>query len=150
MDTESLAQKLVSWIREKVLDAGRKGVALGMSGGLDSATCVAIAKNEGFEIYGISFRYGQRHNCELVAAERVVAAVGAREHIVVDIDLKQFGGSALIGDMAVPKGRSVEDMGDDIPVTYVPARNTVFLSLALAWSETLDAGDIFIGVNACG
>lgn len=119
-----------------------------VSGGLDSATCAAIAKSEGFGVYAISFRYGQRHDCELAAAERVAVAVGAREHIVVDIDLKQFGGSALIGDMAVPKGRSVEEMGNDIPVTYVPARNTVFLSLALAWAETLDVGDIFIGVNA--
>jgi 7-cyano-7-deazaguanine synthase len=119
-----------------------------VSGGLDSATCAAIAKSEGFEIYAISFRYGQRHECELAAAERVARAVGARERIVVDVDLKQFGGSALTGDMAVPKGRSVEEMGDDIPTTYVPARNTVFLSLALAWSETLGVGDIYIGVNA--
>jgi len=115
---------------------------------LDSATCAVIAKSEGFEVYAISFRYGQRHDCELTAAERVALAAAARKHIVVDIDLKQFGGSALTGDMAVPKKRSVEEMGDDIPATYVPARNTVFLSLALAWSETLGAGDIFIGVNA--
>lgn len=125
-----------------------KAAVVLVSGGLDSATCAAIAKSEAFEICGISFRYGQRHDCELAAAERVAFAVGAREHIVLDIGLKQFGGSALTGDIAVPKGRNVEEMGDNIPVTYVPARNTVFLSLALAWAETLDAGDIFIGVNA--
>jgi 7-cyano-7-deazaguanine synthase len=119
-----------------------------VSGGLDSATCAAIAKSDRFEIYAISFRYGQRHECELAAAERVARAVDARQRIVVDVDLKQFGGSALTGDMAVPKGRSVEEMGDDVPATYVPARNTVFLSLALAWSETLGVGDIYIGVNA--
>ncbi len=128
-------------------DDPRAAVVL-LSGGLDSATCAVIAKSEGFEVYAISFRYGQRHDCELTAAERVALAAAARKHIVVDIDLKQFGGSALTGDMAVPKKRSVEEMGDDIPATYVPARNTVFLSLALAWSETLGAGDIFIGVNA--
>lgn len=128
-------------------DDSRAAVVL-LSGGLDSATCALIAKSEGFEVYAISFRYGQRHDGELTAAERVALAAAARKHIVVDIDLKQFGGSALTGDMAVPKKRSVEEMGDDIPVTYVPARNTVFLSLALAWAETLDAGDIFIGVNA--
>lgn len=128
--------------------SGSKGAVVLVSGGLDSATCAAIAKSEGLEIYAISFRYGQRHECELAAAERVALAADARKHIVVDIDLKQFGGSALTGDLAVPKGRSVEEMSDDIPATYVPARNTVFLSLALAWSETLDVGDIFIGVNA--
>lgn len=128
-------------------DDSRAAVVL-LSGGLDSATCALIAKSEGFEVYAISFRYGQRHDGELTAAERVALAAAARKHIVVDIDLKQFGGSALTGDMAVPKKRSVEEMGDDVPVTYVPARNTVFLSLALAWAETLDAGDIFIGVNA--
>jgi len=125
-----------------------KGAVVLVSGGLDSATCAAIAKSEGLEVYAISFRYGQRHECELTAAEQVTRSAGARKHIVVDIDLKQFGGSALTGDVAVPKGRSVEEMGDDIPVTYVPARNTVFLSLALAWAETLDVKDIFIGVNA--
>lgn len=125
-----------------------KGAVVLVSGGLDSATCAAIAKSKGFDVFAIGFRYGQRHECELAAGERVAQAVGARERIVVEVDLKQFGGSALTGDMAVPKGRSLEEMGDDIPATYVPARNTVFLSLALAWSETLDVSDIFIGVNA--
>ena len=119
-----------------------------ISGGLDSATCVAIAERDGFAVYGISFRYGQRHESEIASAERVAETMGVREHIIVEVDLKQFGGSALTDAIAVPKKRTVEEIGDDIPVTYVPARNTVFLSLALAWAETLGAGDIFIGVNA--
>jgi 7-cyano-7-deazaguanine synthase len=119
-----------------------------LSGGLDSATCAAIARSQGFAVCGISFRYGQRHVAELAAAQRVAASLGLARHIVVDIDLRQFGGSALTDEMEVPKGRSVEELGAGIPITYVPARNTVFLSLALAWAETLDTGDIFIGVNA--
>jgi len=119
-----------------------------LSGGLDSATCAAIAKSGGFEVCGISFRYGQRHAVELQAATRIAATLGLARHVVVDIDLRQFGGSALTDAIDVPKRKSAEQIGGEIPVTYVPARNTVFLSLALAWAETLDTGDIFIGVNA--
>jgi 7-cyano-7-deazaguanine synthase len=119
-----------------------------LSGGLDSATALAIARNEGFQPYALSFRYGQRHAVELEAARRVAEAFGAVEHVVAEIDLRVFGGSALTADEAVPKGRSTAEMGEGIPITYVPARNTIFLSFALAWAETLEASDIFIGVNA--
>ena len=119
-----------------------------LSGGLDSATTLAMARHDGYNPYALSFRYGQRHKAELEAASRVAENLGVARHIVLDIDLRQFGGSALTADLAVPKGRSVEAMGVGIPVTYVPARNTVFLSLALAWAEVLGATDIFIGVNA--
>jgi 7-cyano-7-deazaguanine synthase len=119
-----------------------------LSGGLDSATTLAIAQAEGFDIYAISFRYGQRHKIELAAAAKVAAAAGVMEHRVVDIDLSQFGGSALTGNLAVPKERAAEEMAQGIPITYVPARNTVFLSLALAWAEVLGASDIYLGVNA--
>ena len=119
-----------------------------LSGGLDSATALAIARSEGFDPAAISFRYGQRHAIELDAARAVAASQLVRRHIIVDIDLAQFGGSALTADIAVPKKTSAEDIGSDIPVTYVPARNTVFLSLALAWAEALGTGDIFLGVNA--
>jgi 7-cyano-7-deazaguanine synthase len=119
-----------------------------LSGGLDSSTCAAIAREQGFEVYGVSFRYGQRHAAEIAAAIRLAQAMDVERHVIVDIDLAQFGGSALTGHCDVPKKRHVEEIGGDIPVTYVPARNTVFLSLALAWAETLDVGDIFIGVNA--
>jgi len=115
-----------------------------LSGGLDSATCLAIARRDGFSCYALSFDYGQRHRAELAAAERVASSLGAVKHLVVPIDLRLFGGSALTADIDVPKG----GVGDGIPVTYVPARNTVFLSLALAWAEVLAASDIFIGVNA--
>lgn len=119
-----------------------------LSGGLDSATALAIAQSEGFDCHALSFRYGQRHAVELVAAERVARALGVRDHVVADINLRQFGGSALTADIDVPKGRLPGEMGGGIPITYVPARNTVFLSFALAWAETLAAEDIFIGVNA--
>ncbi|HMM42313.1 MAG TPA: 7-cyano-7-deazaguanine synthase QueC [Thermomicrobiales bacterium] len=125
----------------------RRAVVL-LSGGLDSTTCLAIAKAEGFVPYALSFRYGQRHTVELDAARRVAHAIGAAEHVVVDIDLRTFGGSALTDDIEVPKGRDVGAMGGDIPVTYVPARNTIFLSFALAWAEVLGSSDIYIGVNA--
>ena len=125
----------------------RKAVVL-LSGGLDSATVLAIAKSEGFEPYAISFDYGQRHIVELACARRVARALGARDHVVVDFDLRVFGGSALTSAIAVPKGRSAAEMAHGIPVTYVPARNTIFLSFALAWAETLDATDVFVGVNA--
>lgn len=119
-----------------------------LSGGVDSTTCLAIARDEGFAPYALSFRYGQRHAVELDAARRVAQALGAVEHVIADIDLRVFGGSALTDDIAVPKGRDTETMDTGIPITYVPARNTIFLSFALAWAEVLGAQDIFIGVNA--
>ena len=119
-----------------------------LSGGLDSSTCLALARREGYECYALSFDYGQRHRVELEAAARVAAVLGAREHRTAVIDLRAFGGSALTADIDVPKSRSVAEMGTGIPITYVPARNTIFLSYALAWAEVLEASDIFIGVNA--
>jgi 7-cyano-7-deazaguanine synthase len=119
-----------------------------LSGGLDSATVLAIAKSEGFRTYALSFDYGQRHDVELDCARRVALSQGVEQHLVSRIDLGAFGGSALTDDIQVPHRPGPEGIGEGIPVTYVPARNTVFLSLALAWAETLDAGDIFIGVNA--
>jgi len=125
----------------------RRAVIL-LSGGLDSTTVLAIAKSEGFEPYALSFHYGQRHVAELQAAKLVAARGGVANHIVVDINLRQFGGSALTDDIDVPKSRSLSDIGEGIPVTYVPARNTIFLSYALAWAETLASSDLFVGVNA--
>src|SRR6266542_4006410 len=119
-----------------------------LSGGLDSATALAIARAEGFQPYALSFRYGQRHAIELEAARRVAEALGAVEHKIAEIDLRVFGGSALTAEAAVPKGRSTAEMGDGIPITYVPARNTIFLAFALAWAETLEASDVFIGLIA--
>ncbi|HEU5170153.1 MAG TPA: 7-cyano-7-deazaguanine synthase QueC [Gemmatimonadales bacterium] len=119
-----------------------------LSGGMDSATAAAMAREAGFEIYALSFRYGQRHAPELDAARRVAERLGVRQHAVVDIDLRTFGGSALTADIAVPKDRALDAIGQGIPVTYVPARNTIFLSFALAWAEVLEAHDLFIGVNA--
>jgi len=124
-----------------------KAVCL-LSGGLDSTTCLAYALRERFQCYALSFDYGQRHQVELEAASRVAAALGAAEHRVVRVDLRAFGGSALTADIEVPKGRGRREMGQGIPVTYVPARNTIFLAFALAWAEVLEASDIFIGVNA--
>jgi 7-cyano-7-deazaguanine synthase len=126
--------------------SARNAVVL-LSGGLDSTTVLAIAQAEGFTASALSFDYGQRHATELDAA-RAIAAAASVEHVVARIDLRVFGGSALTADIAVPKGRSQAEMGDGIPVTYVPARNTIFLSFALAWAETLGASDIFVGVNA--
>lgn len=125
----------------------KKAVLL-LSGGLDSATAGAIAKADGFEVYALSFRYGQRHAVELEAAARVAKHLQVAVHRIADIDLRLFGGSALTDDIAVPKSRSDEQIGQGIPITYVPARNTIFLSFALAWAEVLKAYDIFIGVNA--
>lgn len=119
-----------------------------LSGGLDSATVLSIAKAEGFTPYALSFRYGQRHAVELDAARRVAGKQGVARHVVADIDLRVFGGSALTDDIDVPRHGSAEELGAEIPVTYVPARNTVFLSFALAWAETLGSSDVFIGVNA--
>jgi 7-cyano-7-deazaguanine synthase len=124
-----------------------KAVCL-VSGGLDSATCLAYARSKGYECFALSFDYGQRHRVELEAAARVAAALGAARHCVMRVDLRVFGGSALTGDIQVPKRRTVEEMGREIPVTYVPARNTIFLSFALAWAEVLHSSDIFLGVNA--
>jgi 7-cyano-7-deazaguanine synthase len=123
----------------------QKRAVILLSGGLDSATILAIAKREGFACYALSFRYGQRHGLELEAARRVAQHLGATEHVILDIDLRQFGGSALTSDIPVPKDRPLDD---SIPITYVPARNTIFLSFALAWAEVLGAQAIFIGVNA--
>jgi len=119
-----------------------------LSGGLDSATVLAIARSQGYELYALSFSYGQRHIVELEAARRVAASIGVAAHRIAQIDLRVFGGSALTGDFEVPKGRTADQMSHDIPITYVPARNTIFLSFALAWAEVLGASDIFIGVNA--
>lgn len=126
---------------------GKKAVVLS-SGGIDSTTTMAIARNEGYEVYALSFRYGQRHAVELDAAARVASALGAKDHLILTIDMGRIGGSALTADIDVPKGRTAEDMHSSIPVTYVPARNTIFLSYALAWAEVLEAPDIFIGVTA--
>jgi 7-cyano-7-deazaguanine synthase len=119
-----------------------------LSGGLDSTTDLAMAQAEGFAVHALSFRYGQRHSVELDAARAIAKQANVVRHVIADIDLGLFGGSALTSDIAVPKGRSVAEMGDEIPVTYVPARNTVFLSFALAYAEVIPADHVFIGVNA--
>lgn len=125
----------------------KKAVVL-LSGGLDSTTVAAIAREQGFSVHALSFDYGQNHRVELEFARRVAAAQGLAGHAVVKVDLRSFGGSALTSDSPVPKHRSAEEIGHGVPVTYVPARNTVFLALALAYAETLGAADIFLGVNA--
>jgi 7-cyano-7-deazaguanine synthase len=119
-----------------------------LSGGLDSTTSLAMAKAQGFDLYAMSFRYGQRHAVELDCARKIATHFGVKEHLIVDFDLRQIGGSALTSDITVPKDRPVSEMSHGIPVTYVPARNTIFLSFALGWAEVLGASDIFIGVNA--
>lgn len=129
------------------MTAVKKAVVL-VSGGLDSTTCLAVAKRQGFVPYALSFAYGQRHSVEIEAAKRVAAAMGAAAHMVLPLPLGQIGGSALTADIPVPKDRSKDAMEHGIPITYVPARNTIFLSLALGWAEVLGAADIFIGVNA--
>ncbi len=125
----------------------KKAIVL-LSGGLDSVTCAAIARDEGFDVHALSFAYGQRHDIELSAAKRIVNAMAIKDHKIADIDLRLFGGSALTADVDVPKGRDDEAMASEIPITYVPARNTIFLSYALAYAEVSGAFDIFIGVNA--
>ncbi len=125
----------------------RRAIVL-CSGGLDSATVLAIAQDEGYDLYCMSFRYGQRHAIELKAAEKIAAAFAARQHLIIDIDLQIIGGSALTDQIAVPKNRSIEESSSVVPVTYVPARNTIFLSYALAWAEVMCCENIFIGVNA--
>ena len=129
------------------MSPAKKAVVLS-SGGIDSTTAMAIAKHEGYKIYSLSFFYGQRHAFELEAAQKVANAIGITEHHVINIDLKKIGGSSLTDDIDVPKDRGEQKMIREIPVTYVPARNTIFLSFALAWAEVLKSSDIFIGVNA--
>ena len=119
-----------------------------LSGGMDSATTAAIALSRGFEVHALTFRYGQRHSAELQAARRVVSHLGIVRHVVLDIDLRAFGGSALTGELELPRDTPMEEIGQGIPATYVPARNTIFLSFALGWAEVLGASDIFIGANA--
>lgn len=131
---------------EKV--AGEKKAVVLLSGGLDSATVLAIARDRGYQCIALSFRYGQRHTVELAAAERIARATGVLRHAIADIDLRLHGGSALTADIAVPKDRAVDEMVGNIPVTYVPARNTIFLAHALGLAEASGASDIFIGVNA--
>ena len=125
----------------------RKAVIL-LSGGLDSATCLAIAKQDGYELQASSFKYGQRHEFEINAAKKIAKSMGVTNHVVMDINLRAFGGSALTDNIDVPKNRDVTEISSEIPVTYVPARNTIFLSFALAFAETTESNDIFIGVNA--
>ena len=127
--------------------ARNKAVVL-LSGGLDSATTLAIAKSEGFKVYALTFRYGQRHEGEIEAARSIADRERVARHVIAEFDLRVFGGSALTTDQAVPKSRSLDELGQGIPATYVPARNTIFLSFALAWAEVLGSSDIFIGVNA--
>ena len=125
----------------------KKAVVLS-SGGVDSTTVMAIAGNQGFALYSLSFNYGQRHSFELESAKKVSAFFNVKDHMIIDIDLRKIGGSALTSDMDVPRERPEEEIAEGIPITYVPARNTIFLSYALAWAEVLECGDIFIGVNA--
>lgn len=129
------------------MSTAKRAIVL-LSGGLDSATTLAIASSQGYECYALSFDYGQRHLFELQSAEKLCAAYGVKEHVTIEIDLRKFGGSALTSDIDVPKDRDEQTMSAGIPITYVPARNTVFLSIALGWAEVLGAFDIFIGVNA--
>jgi 7-cyano-7-deazaguanine synthase len=128
--------------------ATKPGAVVLLSGGLDSATVLAIARAQGFALNALTVHYGQRHAVEVEAARRIAARYDVVRHVVLPLDLRQFGGSALTADVAVPKDRSAEDMGHGIPITYVPARNTIFLALALGWAEALGATDLFIGVNA--
>ena len=130
------------------MPTNEKNAVVLLSGGLDSTTTLAIAQHQGYAAYALTFRYGQRHEHEIEAARRIAADAHVIEHVIVEFDLRRFGGSALTDDIAVPKGRSLNTMGAGIPITYVPARNTIFLSFALAWAEVLGASDIFIGVNA--
>ena len=126
---------------------GPKAVAL-LSGGIDSTTTAAIALSRGFDVHALTFRYGQRHGLEVEAARRVADRLGIRRHVILDIDLRAFGGSALTADIPVPKNTPIDEIGRQIPATYVPARNTIFLSFALGWAEVLNASDIFLGANA--
>ena len=129
------------------MDKEQKNAVVLFSGGLDSTTCLALAKQQGYQVYALSFNYHQQHQIELAAAQQVAQAIGVKKHLVLNIDLQKIGGSALTSDMQIPKDELDSDQ-DEIPVTYVPARNTIFLSLALAWAEVLRAEHIFIGVNS--
>ncbi|MHB1457808.1 MAG: 7-cyano-7-deazaguanine synthase QueC [Armatimonadota bacterium] len=133
--------------KEMNMQSKKKAVVL-LSGGLDSTTTLALAKKQGYDTYALTFCYGQRHSAEIECARQIAEAFDVEDHIIIDIDLRKFGGSALTADIDVPKSRDIESIGEGIPVTYVPARNTIFLSFALAWAEVLGAEDIFIGVNA--
>ena len=126
----------------------KKPAVVLLSGGIDSATAAAVARAEGYEPHALTFRYGQRHDREVESAGRVAAALGAKQHLVLDLDLRRIGGSALTDQIPVPKGRGLEEIGAGIPVTYVPARNTIFLAYALGWAEVLGSEDLFLGVNA--
>jgi 7-cyano-7-deazaguanine synthase len=125
-----------------------KAAVVLLSGGLDSTTTLALARHAGFAVSALTFAYGQRHHIEVAAAKRLAAALGVERHLIIPIDLRVFGGSALTADLPVPKDRRTEEMGGSIPITYVPARNTIFLSYALAWAEVLGVSDLFLGVNA--
>lgn len=127
---------------------GRQRAVVLLSGGLDSTTVLALAQRDGFDVHAMTFRYGQRHELEIAAARRVAASAGVTQHVVVDIDLRQWGGSALTADIAVPKDRDLAGHSSHVPITYVPARNTIFLSFALAWAEVLGATVVYVGVNA--
>jgi 7-cyano-7-deazaguanine synthase len=131
----------------KKAEGVKKAIVLS-SGGIDSTTAMAMARAEGYEVYSLTFNYGQRHAAELAAAQRIAEALAVKEHLIIDLDLRKIGGSALTDAIAVPKGRSEKEIKQGIPVTYVPARNTIFLSYALAWAEKIEAPDIFIGVTA--
>lgn len=131
-----------------MVESGIKKAVVLLSGGLDSSTTMAIARDKGYEVYALSFRYGQRHQTEIEASKKIAQSLGAARHVILDIDLRSFGKSALTDNIDVPKSQDVSQIGHDIPVTYVPARNTIFLSFALAFAETLGARDIFIGINA--
>lgn len=133
---------------ESEMSNDHKSAVVLLSGGLDSATVLAIARSQGYDCHALSFFYGQRHAWELEAAKRVAVSLGAVEHRIANIDLRAFGGSALTAEIDVPKGRGADEMANGIPITYVPARNTIFLSFALAWAEVIDSSDIFMGVNA--
>ena len=137
---------MIPFIRNE--SVGKRPAVVLLSGGLDSATVLAIAQADDYAVHAISFRYGQRHKVELQRAAEIASHARIASHIVIDIDLTKFGGSALTSDIAVPKHDSADQIGTEIPVTYVPARNTVFLSLALAYAESISASDIFLGVNA--
>ena len=130
------------------MDAQKPKAVVLLSGGLDSTTTLAVAKSQGYDLHALTFRYGQRHQVEIEAARRIAIHFQVAQHKIFDLDLSSFGGSALTAEINVPKDRGLQEISRDIPITYVPARNTIFLSLALAWAEVLGTGDIFIGVNA--
>ena len=148
INTNLAREILTGFIKSEVTRIGMSHAVIALSGGLDSTTMLALALQQGFDVHAMTFRYGQRHSSEIDAARRVAGHYGVRDHVVADIDLRTFGGSALTADIAVPKDRTDDAISHGIPITYVPARNTIFLSYCLAWAEVLGASDIFIGVNA--